>query len=279
MHIGASEHVTPCAIVKLPLSPQNQQTTSRALPVPITFGEKDRITNCFMVDNNRTMLVTENHITLLDDKFKQIVSHTKDTLHKDVKAIRCCELNQSDNDKTGYVFVCDVKDMLAEIQAKQPSHIHKIERSSFSSWLLSVSIKAEQDKLELEYDSDFSSSLYIEGDDVRSLIALSETRLMITCYMSDMVLQIDDWTVTKQIELKEKMIFLNSCMLLPDFDLDEFPFVVLCAKDTYDLLNLKTGVTSKLIQGSSGGHNKYPSTFFMDPGNGRFGETAYGSPP
>ena len=87
---------------------------------------------------------------------------------------------------------------------------------------------------------------------------------------------IDDWVITKKLKTPAHMN-LSTDLLLPGFDWNEFPFMVLYSKDTYDLFNLKTGVRSTLIQGSNGtphnplffGPGKWKSTFFADHGNGK----------
>ena len=86
------------------------------------------------------------------------------------------------------------------------------------------------------------------------------------------VLVIDDWMVTKQIPTAPGVWVLSNHMMLPGFDWDRFPFMVLCGVHTYDLLNIKTGVKSQLIKGSSGytaKMMKWPSAYFVDHGNGR----------
>ena len=45
-------HVTPCQMVKVPLSVPKKVETYQALTVPICFKDTDIFTNCFMVDNS-----------------------------------------------------------------------------------------------------------------------------------------------------------------------------------------------------------------------------------
>ena len=99
MHTGVIYHQTPCQLVKIPLKLQKDAKTKEALSVPISFYCEGFI-NCFMVENNRTILVTAKHLTLLDDKFNQMISLTQDALHKDVDTVYYCEHIQSAIDKT-----------------------------------------------------------------------------------------------------------------------------------------------------------------------------------
>ena len=104
-------------------------------------------------------------------------------------------------------------------------------------------MKVHEDKLEVEYDTDYSTSFFTQGGLVRSIFAFSDTTFL--AYIVKKVLLVDNFTVTKKMSVDLPQLY--SHMPLPGFNLDEFPFIIRIAKETYDLFNIKTGVTSKLI--------------------------------
>lgn len=59
----------PCQLLKLPLSTQNAEKTSLSSPVPMKYEKYCSFVNCFMIENCRTILVTWEHVTLLDENF------------------------------------------------------------------------------------------------------------------------------------------------------------------------------------------------------------------
>ena len=130
-------------------------------------------------------------------------------------------------------------------------------------------MKVDQEQLKVEYDSDLSSTFFIQGDYVYSLCVVSETRLLVPLYQSKQVLLLDEWVLTNQVSTIEELELSNH-LLLPGFDWDHFPFMIVYSKDTYDLKNIKTGVTSKLIKGSADSVSHWPSTFFVNHRNGKF---------
>lgn len=83
--------------------------------------------------------------------------------------------------------------------------------------------------------------------------------------------------VTKKIPNSGTSLMVGANLLLPAFDFDTFPFKIVHAKDSYDVMNIATKVSSKLIQGTDGSfgksslkwHEKFPRTFFVDQGNGK----------
>ena len=87
MHGDESE--TFCQILKLPLTEEKKEKKekeSEALPERIIFkGENDKLVNCFMVDNNRSILVTIRRVTLLDNNFKIMTTlEAKKEIHNNI---------------------------------------------------------------------------------------------------------------------------------------------------------------------------------------------------
>ena len=66
-----------------------------------------------------------------------------------------------------------------------------------------------------------------------------------------MLLFVKNWQVANKIQVKQNFS-LEKNLLLPSFDMESFPFALSYGRDSYDLVNLKTGKVETLINGSAG---------------------------
>ena len=78
-----------------------------------------------MIDQQKVILVTLFHITLLDENFDELQQLMKRSLHVQVEGMACCEPIPSATDQTKYIFACNMEsDGAGEFELKQPTHIH-----------------------------------------------------------------------------------------------------------------------------------------------------------
>ena len=57
---------------------------------------------------------------------------------------------------------------------------------------------------------------------------------------------------------------------MPSFDMDSFPFIVSYGRNSFDLVNLKTGLVESLIKGSAGNISGQNAAFYISKGVGKF---------
>ena len=96
------------------------------------------------------------------------------------------------------------------------------------------------------YDKSLSNSMFIDGGDVRSFCAFSGKNLIVPLKESDEILITKNWKVTQKVHVSSKLT-LGHHLLLPGFDIEEFPFLVTYADGSYDLINVRTGKKDVLI--------------------------------
>jgi len=58
-------------------------------------------------------------------------------------------------------------------------------------------------------------------------------------------------------------------MVLPSFDVDNFPLIIIYSNDTFDIVNVRTGYREVLIRGNAKNDGRWPATFFIDRDDGR----------
>ena len=106
-----------------------------------------------------------------------------------------------------------------------------------------------------------SKSIFIRGDEVRSFTEVSERILLVPVQYSQKLLELVNWKVTRKLDVYRNGLNLASHLLLPGFDVEEFPFVldygtsnsggISIKSDYFNLINVKTGSKSNLIRGSA----------------------------
>ena len=94
-------------MVKLPLLEKKETKNEKALdtlPVSFSFDEKEYFVNCFLIDSDFIVLLTNGHIILLDKNLKQIQSLAPDAFYEHAKDICSCQSIPSGTGKTQYFF-------------------------------------------------------------------------------------------------------------------------------------------------------------------------------
>lgn len=84
-----------------------------------------------------------------------------------------------------------------------------------------------------------------------------------------MLLFVKNWQVANKIQVKQNFS-LEKNLLLPSFDMESFPFALSYGRDSYDLVNLKTGKVETLINGSAGNMQGQCAAFMISKGVGKF---------
>ena len=139
-----------------------------------------------MIDQSRAILVTIFHLTLLDDNFNELYQLLKSSIHDGVERMYCCQPIPSSTDKTKYIFACNMEnDYIDEFILKQPTHIHKVQDKEYGMWVVKLTMSTPGDILALDYEHDMSTSMYIHGDEVYSLCALSDSSHIIQLYKAE----------------------------------------------------------------------------------------------
>ena len=102
-----------------------------------------------------------------------------------------------------------------------------------------------------DYPADMSSSMLIIDHKVHSVCETPDGNLFIKLQADEMLLFVKNWQVINKIQVKQNFS-LEKNLVLPSFDIESFPFVLSYGRDSYDLVNLKTGRVETLIKGSAG---------------------------
>ena len=135
-----------------------------------------------------------------------------------------------------------------------------------NTWVVECSVSTKEGELEIEHDDNMANSMYIRGGDARSMCALPAKSFFISLKNSESMLIVEDWRVTRTLDTLDELA-LGRHLLLPNFDLDAFPFMITYEMDTFFLLNIRTGHKDALIKGSARNEGKYPAIFFVEHGS------------
>ena len=105
--------------------------------------------------------------------------------------------------------------------------------------------------------------MLIIGGEIRSFCALSGKNLIVPLKDTDEILVTKNWKVINKVQVSNQ-VALGQHLLLPGFDIEEFPFVVTYANNSYDLINVSTGRRDALIKDSAKNDGRWPATFFIN---------------
>ena len=180
----------------------------------------------------------------------------------------CCEPGLSS--KSSFLISCEMhsnsqydaieQSLEHQFKALHPQLFYKARDHDKNSWVVEVALKTRENKLKVEYAQDLSHSIFIKGDDVFSFCHLLNSKLLVPLIMTNICLVIQDWEITQEVNLT--CDYIRPHLLLPGFDVDSFPFVIMYAKDDFELMNLRTGQTDSLVSASAGNEYEWPATFF-----------------
>ena len=85
---------------------------------------------------------------------------------------------------------------------------------------------------------------------VESVCDASESRLLVKLQNGTTLLLVSSWQVLNRVEIAVNFT-LEKELLLPGYQDETFPFFLSYGKETFDLINSKTGKVETLIYGSA----------------------------
>ena len=115
-----------------------------------------------------------------------------------------------------------------------------------------------------------STSFYISEDRAISFAETSDNKLIVPLFYSRSILVLDKWQLVEEVKSDTHLI-IGKHSFLPTFNLETFPFVLQFTDNTYDIVNVKNGFRSTLINATAGHytkHNKQSFSFFVEQTNG-----------
>ena len=111
--------------------------------------------------------------------------------------------------------------------------------------------------------------VYVLCDRIESMVEVPNIgeRVLVKTLEKDTLLVIDQWEITRDIEVKAKYQLTRS-LLLPTFSIEQLPFVIHLARRSYELVNIITGVVSPLAHVSANNDIRQHGVFFASVGYG-----------
>ena len=104
-----SDHVIPCKLIKLRHTVLEHQTKGCKTVNVSHDRNADFFANCFLVENDKVLLLTYKYIALYDDNLTLLQRQEASAIHSDVKKIEFCDPIFKHKNKTHYFFICRMK--------------------------------------------------------------------------------------------------------------------------------------------------------------------------
>lgn len=122
--------------------------------------------------------------------------------------------------------------------------------------------------MRFHYDRQMNTSMFISGTQINSIAQFGENSLILSSHMDKVILVVVDWKIVKEHRPDEVTSFSQS-QLLPNFDWEQFPFILVIGKRSLKLVNVKTGQRDELVLGSANNDSRQKALWFTDLGNDR----------
>ena len=104
---------------------------------------------------------------------------------------------------------------------------------------------------------------------VESICEFDYNKILVHLQWTDLLV-IDNWEMIQRVTISGQFTMERS-MLLPGFNFEDgFPFIVSYGKESFDLINIKTGCIDRLIMGTSHNIRGQTAVFFTNRGIGTF---------
>ena len=113
-----------------------------------------------------------------------------------------------------------------------------------------------------------SESILLNNEDVYSILEFGINQLLVSVQLTDLLV-LENWSVVKKIS-DASSGNVQKCWqaLLPGFNLESFPFVVVAGDETINLVNVKEHTLQPLIQAKNRNIRSQKAAFFLSSESG-----------
>jgi len=113
-----------------------------------------------------------------------------------------------------------------------------------------------------------SESILLNNEEVYSILEFGINQLLVSVQLTDLLI-LDNWSVVQRIS-DPSSGNVQKCWqaLLPGFNLESFPFVVVAGHETINLVNVKEHTLQPLIQAKNRNIRSQKAAFFMSSDSG-----------
>ena len=158
---------------------------------------------------------------------------------------------------------------MSEFESKRKEAVHRIISDGyFNCWLVEITINP--DTMTIDFDDTMKSSVYVHGGNVNSAVAFAPNQLLLAVQSQNVMLIVNQWTVVHQTDVSGETINVSESLLIPGFNIDNFPVIMELGKYSYNVINVLTGNRDVLIRASAINDVRQNPIYLKDLGNGSF---------
>ena len=156
---------------------------------------------------------------------------------------------------------------MKDYKEKRPEGIYKtMEDGYFHTWVTLIKINYNQ--MTIEFDQKMSESVYISGTKVDSVCAFKPGSLLLSVLSKNVILLVKNWQVIHETVINGKFA-VSETLLLPGFNIENYPIVIDLSKRSYDVVNVLTGARNMLIRASALNDVRQQPVIISAPDEGR----------
>ena len=126
---------------------------------------------------------------------------------------------------------------LSEMQKTRSEAVHKIISDGyFNCWVVKVNINPKA--MEIEFDVAMREAVYVHGGNVNSACEFKPGQLLLAVPSQNVILIVNSWVVIHQTDVTGDTISVSESLLIPGFDVDDFPVIMELGKLSYNVINV-----------------------------------------